>query len=99
MCNFALVLQQPFFAWQSAGVTYKLAVSTYYPVAGNNNGYIVAAIGSCGCPYHFRIAQPVAQFLVADGFSKRNIHQLAPNLLLKRSAFLRNGQFKNAAMA
>ena len=94
-----LVLQQPFFTPQAAGVTGEAFVCTNNAVAGHDDGYFVAAIGVGGGTYYFGVAHALCQVSVADGFAVRYFQQLVPYGLLKSGAVLVNGDVEIFAAA
>ena len=93
------MVQQPFLSPEAAGIAYEIPFRADHAVAGNDDGYIVPAIGRGGGADAFGIAQPAGHVEVAEGFAEGDRCQLVPDLLLEGSTILGNGKFKDPSLS
>ena len=83
MRNLRFMIQKPFFSPEITAIANKIAITADYPVAGNYNAYLIAAVCSANSTDCFCIINPFGKCQIADMFPIRDIHQLVPYLSLK----------------
>jgi hypothetical protein len=77
------VVEEPFFAVQAATEAGEAAVFADDPVAGNDDGDAVLAVGASYGPDSFFVAEENGLLLVRAGFAIGYLHQALPYTFLK----------------
>lgn len=71
---------------QAAGIAGELAIGTDYPVAGDDNGDGIEAVGPAHRPGAVGHVQLPGKLTIAAGFTIGNLLKKLPDLLLERIA-------------
>jgi len=96
--DLCLVIEEPFFTPETAGVADEIAFGADDAVAGDDDSDIVLAIGGGGGADRLGIAETAGHLEIADGLTKGDGGELVPDALLEGGAVLGNGKFKNTAL-
>ena len=84
--NGTFVSEQPTLPVQTAAVAPQISVGGDHPVAWNDDGYRIGAVGAADGADGPRTANGVGEFTVRDGAAGGNFPQLLPDICLKRGA-------------
>ena len=77
------MVEQPFFVFESTGVTCEIAIFPNHPMTGYYDRNRILTISHANCPNCLDVADADGEFFIGDRFSKWDCGQLRPDALLK----------------